>query len=561
MKIRIDYILPAILAMVIFSSCKKYPNPDPVFEELVNNVAPQRKVLVISIDGLAGTELQAVAPVNIAELQKNSKYSYQTLATGSDAGGWASMVTGTSFSRHQIESDDFERIQNPDDDEHGTIELQRNVFDYITQYRAVKTALVTPWDNLRDYIKNTDFSPVLSTDVAAKDSAVHILQTQQSLGAIFVNFRAVQAAGMNGGFVAANPSYNQAIVQSDEYVGHILAAVKARKNYSNEDWLIIITSNHSGSANQPKDGFTLAYNPSFKPLELKKSGFNSVLFNNAALQAIVPDDHGLYNMGADQDFTVQMQVKFAKVTSNNAFLSKSNNASTNFTGWMWYQSSAGNMTMCAGGNLNGAATGRVNLTSIGPVSDNTWHTVTMTVKRINATTRTMTAYVDGVLKGTPVNIHSRMSISSDEPLKVGRRTVDGVNAFSTLNSANLLIFNTALDAGTISANVSLKDMSKHPNYQNLIGYWPMDEGAESVYYNKAAQGYNMTLSGSYSWASLLDNYPPGTAAEPISSNLSIPTTVSDVAALSLYWMKIDILPDFNYDGKPYLNNFEKEFLK
>ncbi|WP_316842245.1 alkaline phosphatase family protein [Pedobacter gandavensis] len=561
MKIRIDYMISAIIALMMFTSCKKYPNPDPVFEELVNNVAPQRKVLVISIDGLTGTELQAVAPVNIAELQKNSKYSYNTLATASDAAGWVSMVTGTSFSKHQIVSDDFEKNVDPDEDEHGTITVQRNVFDYITQYRPVKTALVTPWANLREYIKNTDFSPVVSTDLAAKDSAVHIIQTQQGLGAVFVNFRAVESAGDDGGFVASNPNYKNAIVKSDEYVGHILAAVKARKNYSKEDWLIIITSNHGGSNDQPSNGFTIAYNPAFRPLELKKSGFNSVLFNSATTQAIVPDDHGLYNMGADQDFTVQMQVKFAKVTSNNGFLSKSNDASTNFTGWMWYQSSGGNMTMSAGGNLNGAPTGRVNLTTIGPVSDNTWHTVTMTVKRINATTRTMTAYVDGVLKGTPVNIHNRLSISSEEPLKIGKKTVDGVNAFSTLNSANLLIFNTALDPTTISANVSLKDVTKHPNYQNLIGYWPMDEGAESVYYNKAPQGYNMSLSGAYSWASLTDNYPPGTVSEPILSNLSIPTTVSDVAALSLYWMKIDILSDFNYDGKPYLNNFEREFLK
>jgi hypothetical protein len=52
---------------------------------------------VISIDGLTGTELQTVAPTNITTLQKNAKYSYNTLKTASDAAGWVSMLTGTSF--------------------------------------------------------------------------------------------------------------------------------------------------------------------------------------------------------------------------------------------------------------------------------------------------------------------------------------------------------------------------------------------------------------------------------------------------------------------------------
>ncbi|WP_316794509.1 alkaline phosphatase family protein [Pedobacter frigoris] len=556
------YILLAALTVSIFSSCKKYPNPDPVFAELVNNVVPQRKVLVISIDGLTGSELQAVAPVNIAELQKTSKYAYNTVASASDAAGWVSMTTGTSFGKHQVQSDNFERNEDPDGDPHGSIPAFRNVFDYITQYKAVKTALVSPWPNLRNYIKNTDFTPIVSTDLAAKDSAVNIISTQPALGTVFVNFRDVESAGANGGFVASNPNYKNAIVKSDEFVGNILQAVKSRKSYANENWLVIITTNHGGSNANPTNGFTIVHNPAFKPFELKKSGFNSVLFNNVTTQAIVPDDNGLYNMGANQDFTVQMQVKFANIATYQAFLSKSNDAGPNFTGWMWYQSTVGNITMCAGGNLNGAPAGRINIGSIGTVADNTWHTVTMTVKRINSTTRTMTAYVDGVVKGTPANIHDRLSISSAEPLKVGRRGVDGsTTTFSTFNSANLLIFNVALDQPTINANISLKDVTKHPNYSSLIGYWPMDEAVENTYYNKAAQGYNMSLTGTYSWVYLADNYPPGTVADPIISNISVATTTSDVAALSLYWMNINILPEFSYDGKPYLKNFEKEFLK
>jgi len=71
----------------------------------------------------------------------------------------------------------------------------------------------------------------------------------------------------------------------------------------------------------------------------------------------------------------------------------------------------------------------------------------------------------------------------------------------------------------------------------------------------------MSLSGDYKWNYLEDFYAPGTNPEPITAKISIPTATSDIAALCLYWMNIEILADFNYDGKPYLNNFELEFLK
>lgn len=562
MKIKLNYILLGLVSILSLFSCKKYANPDPVYETLIKNVDRQRKVLVISIDGLSGAELQAVAPSNITALQKNAKYSYNTLATPSDAAGWVSMTTGTSFAKHRVLADNFDREVSPGEDEHTAVKSYRNVFDYVTQYKATKTALVTPWENLRNYLKNTNFAPVVTTDLAVKDSTISILTSQPALGTIFVNFRDVETAGGNGGYTAANGTYKDAIIKADEYVGNILTALKSRKNYDGEDWLIILTSNHGGSNAKPTNGFTLLYNPAFQPFELKKSGFNSILFNNASMEATIPDDHDLYNMGANQDFTVQMQVKFVNVTSFQAFLSKSTaNLSSSFTGWMWYQSTAGNMTMSAGGTDNGGPAGRINMGSIGVVADNTWHTVTMTIKRTNATTRTMTAYVDGVVKGTPVNVHDRLSLSTTEPLKIGRRSVDNSTSFSTFNAANLLYFNTALDQPTINANKDLKDITKHPNYTNLIGFWPMDEGGEGFYYNNAPSGYNMEMHGTYQWASLGANYPAGSTPDANLSSLSVTTTMSDISALTLYWMKINILSDFSFDGQPYLKNFELEFLK
>lgn len=553
-----------IFALLLGSfGCKKYDNPPPVFEELKNLTTAQRKVLVISIDGLTGSELQAVAPPVITGLQKNSKYSYNTLKTASDAGGWVSMVTGTGFSKHQISNSNFERTQNTSDNVHAPVTSYRNVLDYVTQYKAVTTAMVTTWPNLRNYMRNADFSPVVTTDLAVKDSTINILNTQATLGTIFVNFRDVQAAGDNGAYLATNTGYKNAILKADEYVGNILTALKARKNYAKEDWLVIITSNHGGSNASPTNGFTLAYNPAFKEFELKKSGFNPVLFNTITGRAVTPDDKGLYDVGETKSITVQMETKFNSTNVNYpTFMSKSTNLSgSSITGWQWGH--YGNQwSVTVGGTLNGGS-GKLQINA--PTAPNTdWHTLTMTISTtVNgsgvATARSLKMYMDGNLEVTS-DILSRKSLSTTELFRVGHRTGDTDNP-TPFYGANLQFFNVALSDATIKANIGLKDITKHPNYANLIGFWPMDEGTEGTFFNKAPGGYNMSLSGVYTWANLAALYPPGTTPEPVTSNLSIPSTVSDVPALTLYWMKIPILADFGFDGKPYLNKFEIEFLK
>jgi len=543
-----------LLSVLIYSGCKKYDNPPPVYEELKRAVGAQRKVLIISIDGLTGTELQAVAPTNITELQKNSKYSYNTLKTASDAAGWVSMLTGTGFSKHQISGDNFERIQDPNSDDHAPIVSYRNVFDYVTQYKAVKTALVTPWANLRNYMRNADFSPVVTTDLAVKDSTISILNSQTGLGVMTVNFREVEAAGANGGYLASNVNYKNAIIKADEYVGNIMTALKARKNYASEDWLVIITSNHGGSSANPTNGFTLVYNSVFKPFELKKTGFNTVLFKGKNILALVPNDNGLYDPGTNKSFTVQMQIKVMTPSPGYVgFLSKGTGYGAGTVGAVdgWTMGTwAKNWKTYYNGGYSPEQT---------LLADATWRTLTITLNTTNATTRTLNIYNDGVSTTAATNLGTKV-LTSAEPLQIGWRNVDN-NTPIDFYAANLTYFNTALDATTIKNNIALKDITKHPNYANLVGFWPLDEGSEGTIFNKALTGYNMQLTGPYVWTSLGNDYPPGTTPEPITSSLSIPSTVSDVSALTLYWMKINILSDFGFDGKPYLTKFEIEFLK
>ncbi|WP_316749338.1 alkaline phosphatase family protein [Pedobacter gandavensis] len=552
--------LAGALLLLGFMGCKKYANPAPVYEELVRTTTLQRKVLVISIDGLTGTELQAVAPANISALQKSSKYSYNVLTSSvaTDAGSWASILTGVGYTKHLISQNTFDKdLTAGSGDFEGSITSYRNVFDYITQFKNVKTALVTPWDPLRNYLKNTDFSPVITTDLAVKDSTINILNTQNSLGAMIVNFRDVEAAGANGGYLSTNNNYKDAIVKADAYVGNILTALKARKNYANEDWLVILTTNHGGSSLDPKNGFFIASNPGFKEKELKKTGFNTILFKGTDVIAEVPNDNGLYNAGSTQDFTVQMQVKFNGQTSYPGFLSKSTDVlGTTGTGWVLRQ--GGNSYLCVvGGSANGGA--GTNEFTGGIAADGSWHTIAITVKYGNTSTRTLTTWLDGVAV-TTTNISAKGNLSTQEKLTLGYRSVYGVNTALNFQAADLCYFNVALDAATLLANKGLKDMKQHPNYVNLTGYWPIDEGGEGLIANKAPGGYNMVLKGSYKWIAMGTDVPASVAVDPNATDKSIIVANYSIGANILYWMNIKNLASFGIDGDPFLNQFESEFL-
>lgn len=567
MENRIFKILLAIglLLSIGYTGCKKFDNPPPFFEEIKPVSTMERKVLLISIDGVTGSELKTIAPPKMEELKRTGKYNYDIIkgTVATDAASWVSMLTGVGYSKHLINSDDF--VPTPPSDTHtGGAKTYRNILGYVFNYKAIKTAIVTPWQNLRDYLKIADFKPVVTTDLAVKDSTINLLNTKPQVGAVIVNFKEVQVAGLNGGYLASNTTYKDAILKADGYVGEIMTALKARKTYANEDWLVIVTSNHGGSNDAPQGGFIIVSNPAFLSRELKKDGYTAPFFASTSSRATPSDNStSLFDAGLTGDITVQMDAKFGSTNVNYpCFLSKSTNLTgSSITGWQWDHYGDG-WQITVGGTANGGS-GKQQINAVTkPGTD--WHTLTMTIKTtVNGsnvpTARSLKMYVDGNLE-TTADILSRKSLANAEVFRVGHRTGD-TDTPTPFYAANLTYFNIALDDATIKANATLKDITQHPNYANLVGYWPMGEGAEAVLSNKKPGGVDLSLSGTYTWANLQGLYPPGTTSQPATGAISVISTPSDIAALMMYWMNIEIKPDYGITGNPFLKQFEIEFIK
>lgn len=550
----------AVMLVTAFNACKKYENPAQVFEEYGDGKDGNavRKVLVINVNGAVGADIKSISPTNIAALVKTGKFSFNEIKDGipSDAGSLASMLTGVSSSKHKIVDNTYIPI-NDSNDGHDQIINYPSMFSRMLDVRPeFKTVTITSDAALDKYLIHADRSILAESDASVKDSAVNALKGSIAK-VIMVDFRSVKAAGSMYGFSPDIPEYKTAIETIDRYIGEMMTALKARKDYASEDWLIIVTTNRGGDDNNSKPGFIICSNPSLKEQGISKEGFNTMHFKGTSTNAYIKNDNALYDSGADKDFTVQLQIKMNLSNSYPGFFSKSNGViGSSTTGWTMFQEGITYGVIFGGTNNGGSGKTQVLGSTI---TDGKWHTITMTVK-LSGLIRTATLYTDGNQVGT-LNITATKSLSTTEPLTLGHKNVDGSSNLD-FYAADMLYFNAALTSESIKNNIALKDITKHPNYSNLIGYWSIDEGGGGVLINSVPAGPNFLMRGSGIWDALGNDIPASRTPQALTDGtLSIVATGPDVTALTFYWLKVPVKSDWSLDGVPWISNFEIEYIK
>lgn len=561
-KTRIFSTLLAVMLMTAFNACKKYENPAQIYEEYGDDMNGKavRKVLIININGAVGADVKAINPTNIAELIKNGKFSFSEIkdAVPSDAASIASMLTGVSSAKHKIINNSYIPVNN-DDNEHEEIINYPSMFSRMLDVRPeFKTVAITPDAALDKYLIHADQSILAQNDVSVKDSAVNVLKDKDAR-VIMVDFRSVKAAGSKDGFSPEVPSYKAAIETVDGYIGEMMAALKSRKNYASEDWLVIVTTNRGGDELNSKQGFVICYNPNLKSQGISKEGFNTMNFKGTSVRAVVNGDNNFYNAGTNKDFTVQVQAKFNNNATWPGFLSKGTDVfGHTTTGWVMIYN-GGNWEVQIGGKIYGGSTVSLGSGST-RINDNKWHTLTLTVKTIGGV-RTAATYTDGNLMVSK-DITGVKDLTTTEPFKIGYRNQDNSGGNLDFYAADLQYFNVGLDGDVVKANIALKDITKHPNYANLIGYWPLDEGGGSIINNLAPTGYNFMMQGSGVWQGLGNDIPVSRTPQALTDgSLSIVATGPDVTALTFYWLRVPVKSDWSLDGTPWISYFEIEYIK
>lgn len=558
-----------------FLGCKKYFDPPDVFETQTVVNTKKRKVLLIGLDGITGEDMKTIAPPKLQTILANSKYSFDAISGRpvSDAGSWKTIMTGVNVSKHGVVDSTFDASEEELGHEHDEIPVFPTFIERLLETGKMKqSATITPWKTLSEKVFGyADTSIVVANDALVKDSTLKMLKVDK-MDLIITNFNGANIAGLNYGFDAAVPQYKAAVLQIDTYIGEIMDALKARRNYAKEDWLVIITSTHGGlnkgytsGTNRESNIFTAYYQPDIVGQSLPQlPSISSLTLPDKTFYAKLPAANATaYHLGTTGDFTIQLKVQLKSFPGGNSVIfSKTNHAYSGVNGWEFMLESSTKFFRVILGDGSGGTTPKYFLVDNVPAELNKWYTLTLKVYTENGK-RYAQFYNNGkaakaATEITGTNIGTTTAATTDLVLGV----ISSAIGVHSQMASQIAFYNTALSDQAIQNFVCQQEITTaDPYYNNLIGYWPCNENAGTVLKNMApvAAGKDLTVTQTGTtegkWA-LAGAWSCGTGKDRL-----FLTQNADIYSQLFYWYGANINDKWGLDGSVWLSLFESEFIK
>lgn len=202
----------------------------------------EKKVLIIGLDGCRPDVLESANTANIKQLMENGAYCLQAKTDPISSSGicWTGMLTGVWHEKHNVINNNYE---NP------------NIAEYPHFFRRVKefnpelrTASVVNWQPIHKIFQegDADIAENYSPDEKVAERVSEILSSDQA-DVVFVQLDDVDHAGHTYDYSVDSQEYVRSVEKADSLTGIMVDALKKRPNYLNEDWLILVSTDHGGS--------------------------------------------------------------------------------------------------------------------------------------------------------------------------------------------------------------------------------------------------------------------------------------------------------------------------
>lgn len=502
----------------------------------------EARVLIIGIDGLRSDCLEAAATPALDDLITNGIYSPDALNNDItySGPGWSAMLCGVWSGAHGVTNNTFVG-SNYD----GFPSFMRRLESANPE---LNTFSFCHWAPINDYIMGEDVDASLNpgSDAAVRDEAVDILQNGNP-HAIFLHFDDVDLNGHGYGFNASVPQYISAVETTDGFVADVMEALTDRPDYAAENWLVLVSTdhggigyNHGGTSIEEETIFFIASGAAVEPavllkdtLEVLPAPENCIAPGSAELRfegggdAVFIEDDPALQLGADQDFTLEVRIR-TEATPDVAIIgNKDWNSGLNpgFVFSFEYPSGPAWKVNIGDGSERADANG-----SIG-VADGQWHTLSCSFDRDGM----MRLYTDGVFV-------AEEDISDVGDIDVGNGWFFGSDIFGAYSYtgaiAEVRFWHGVLPEESIAAWHCSPLDDAHPEWAALQGHWALTEGAGSEVGNSAGNGLVGTIQGA-AW-----NQPEGV----ITFDFSNTPRIVDVAVTALDHMCLPLASDWNLDG-------------
>lgn len=502
-----------------------------------------KKVLIIGIDGVRSDALLQANSPNIDLLTNNGTSSYDALNDDITISGpgWSAMLTGVWSDKHGVTDNSFSG-QDYDTYPH--------FFHYVEENNSsLYTASICHWGPINDQIvgEDSDFKLNVGSDESVADEGCDLLQNEDP-DVLFLHFDEADGVGHSTGFSPTNTIYLDKIEEIDSLVGEVVLCVTSRANYSSEDWLVLLSTDHGGLgfshggvSIEEERIFFIASGDNIPKQEITKDTTvypppTNCLSDSVEVVLDGVDDYieipinSVYDFGSDQDFTIECRVK-TNSTGDVAIVGNKDWDSGNLDGFVF------SFKFPSGPEWKvnvGDGTQRADIDTGGLIADGEWYTLTVSFDRDGV----MKMYQDGVFIDQ-TDMSYLGNIDTGNPIRLG---VDSDGQYDYNGSvAELRIWNKVIESNEILNwhCTSLDDT--HPDYSSLLGHWKINEGGS----NSTIEDY----SNIGNHASLIS----GSWSQPnnmIVDDFSLTPRITDIALSALAHLCIDIEASWDLDGIP-----------
>lgn len=447
--------------------------------------AKENKVLIIGIDGVRPDALIIAATPNMDELILNATYSMDAINEGTTSSGpsWSAMLTGVWQEKHGVVDNSF-KGKNYNEYPH----FFKRVEDLNSDLHTVS---ICQWDPINDEIAASFADKVINVSSAEVlvSETVNYLATNNA-DAMFIHFDDVDGAGHGTGYSPNNPKYIKAIEKVDEGIGEVMTGLKARTTYTDENWLVIVSTDHGGLGNghggnsiEERNIFIICSGDEVPNEEVKKDSLLTTVlpaqncledsvelyFNGSAKVATTLNDK--FNFGIDKDFTIECRVR-TKNSGDVAIVTDKDWHTGLNKGFVFSFQGGGNgpwKVNIGDGSNRKDISGNI-------VHDEEWHTLSATFDRDGL----LKIFEDGSIVDS-ISISSIGDIYTGFPISFGA-DVNNNYAYKG-HIAEIRIFNEVVSPKTIN-DWSCKIIDDtHNNFNSLIAYWRLTEGNGSATVN------------------------------------------------------------------------------
>jgi hypothetical protein len=517
---------------------------------LIINLQAQR-VLMIGIDGMRSDAMTAAVTPSLDALIAEGIYSPDALNSDITISGpgWSAILTGARSPKHLVTGNDF-TINNYADYPNFLKRLE----DMDSGYETVS---ICQWDPINDYIIDGAADEIINTGSSAqtRDEAVGVL-TYDNPDAVFLHFDDVDYAGHGSGFSPENSDYISTIEMVDAYVGDVMYALTGRVNYAEENWLVLMTSDHGGvgyshggTSIEHQNVAFIVSGPAVETQLIEKLAVDTLdaplnclgvaeelSFAGAASDYAAVAPNSLLDFGSDTDFSVEMRIRTFSTPDVAMIGNKDWDTGLN-PGFVFSFKYANGPEWKV--NI-GDGSERADADASPGLDDGEWHMLSATFDRDGM----MRLYTDGVFD-VQEDISSVGDINTGAGLFIGA-DIFGAYAY-TGRIAEVRVFEGVLDEETVDAWACTSLDETHVAWEDLIGYWPMDEAdaaaANGVLVDASGGGLDATYNGP-TW---------GTPEPIVVWDYSSTPRIEDMAVTALTHMCMEVEADWQLDGQSWVD--------